>query len=161
MKLKIFISIIILLIALFIVQPLIFKTKENELQTKILNRWENNKFIKVIDLLEKPYDRICVIGPYGFKVEDNSDSNEIFKINEYLKKIGYENNEGTWTLLMSDNNNIELFEFHRGEIDISFSHLKRNITRAVPARNCIKPENGYFYLFTDKERKYIILGDKK
>lgn len=161
MKLKIFTSITVFIIVVFTFVSLSFKTKENQFQTKILNIWENNKFVKVIDLLEKPYDIMCIIPPYGFKVIDNSGSKEVLKINKYLNKNNYQTDEYNWALVILNNNNIELFEFDRGEIEIVLPYKEKDIPKGVTAKNCIKLENGYFYLFTEKDRKHIILGDKK
>lgn len=153
------ISILSILSLIFV--SLLFSTKKNVLQTKILNIWENNKFVKVVELLEEPFDMMCIIRPYSSKVYDSTDLNEVLKINRYLKKNNYVNDEGTWSLIISSDNNIKLFEFNRGDIDIVLTYVEKEIPRVITTKNCVKSANGYFYLFTEKERKYIILGDKK
>jgi hypothetical protein len=159
---KILKSILIILILIILSRNLFFKI-ENQLQIELLSKWKDNSLIKFTNLINKDYNRICVINPYESNIDNDENSNEINQMNDYLKKISYVGDEGNWAFVMSIDNSIELFEFNRGEIDIfsSLSNSKIKFPDNFVPNNCIDFKNGFLYLFENEKRKYIILGELK
>jgi predicted RND superfamily exporter protein len=153
---------LIILILIIFAKNLVFKT-ENQLQIELLNKWQNNSLIKITNLTDKHYNSICVINPYASNIDNNKNSNEIIQMNNYLKKISYVGEEGNWAFVTSLDNNIEMFKFNRGEIDIfsSESNKKIKLPDNFLANKCVDFKNGFLYLFENEKRKYIILGELK
>jgi len=137
------------------------KEKNNHLEVKLLNMWEENKFLKVTNLLEKNYEKICVLPPYGWEVFEEHNTSEVQKMNEYLKSIEYVNDEGTWSLVVLNNKKVELFKFHRENIDIFSSNRSKYLPENFVEEMCSTSQDGYFYLSTVNKRKYITLGEKR
>ena len=159
---KILKSILIILILIILSRNLVFKM-ENQLQIELLNKWKDNSLIKFTNLINKDYNRICVINPYESNIDNDENSNEINQMNDYLKKKSYIRAEKNWSFVMSVDNNIELFEFNRGEIDIfsSVSNSKIKFPDNFIPNKCVNFKNGFLYLFENEKRKYIILGEVK
>jgi hypothetical protein len=159
---KILKSILIILILIILSRNLVFKM-ENQLQIELLNKWKDNSLIKFTNLINKDYNRICVINPYESTIDNDENSNEINQMNDYLKKKSYIRAEKNWSFVMSVDNNIELFEFNRGEIDIfsSVSNSKIKFPDNFIPNKCVNFKNGFLYLFENEKRKYIILGEVK
>ncbi|RWS49818.1 hypothetical protein CKA56_06945 [Arcobacter venerupis] len=152
----------IILILIILARNLVFKM-ENQLQIELLNKWKDNSLIKFTNLINKDYNRICVINPYESNIDNDENSNEINQMNSYLKKISYVGDEKNWAFVMSIDNNIELFEFNRGEIDIfsSISNSKIKLPDNFLPNKCVNSKSGFLYLFENEKRKYIILGEVK
>ena len=74
---KIIVSLIVILsiVVIFFVQKSFFKI-ENELQVEILNSWKNNSFLKLTNLINKSYVKICILKPYESNITNNSDLKE-------------------------------------------------------------------------------------
>ncbi|WP_373073160.1 hypothetical protein [Sulfurimonas sp.] len=137
------------------------KEENNHLEIKLLNMWENNKFVKVTDLLEKNYEKICVLPPYGWEVFEEHNTSEVQRMNEYLKSIEYANDEGAWSLVVLNNKKVELLKFHRANIDIFSSNRSKYLPESFVEEMCSTSQDGYFYLSTVNKRKYITLGEKR
>ena len=137
------------------------KEENNYPEVKLLNIWENNRFVKVTDLLEKNYEKICVLPPYGGEVFEEDNTSEVQKMNAYLKSIEYANDEGTWSLVVLNDKKVELFKFDRGNIDIFSSNRSKYLPENFVEEMCSTSQDGYFYLSTVNKRKYITLGEKR
>lgn len=161
---KIIVSLIIILsiVITFFVQKTLFKIK-NEWQVKILNSWENNSFLKLTNLTDKSYVKVCILKPYNSNIINNPNLNELNLMNNYLKKISYIGDEGHWSLVTLIDDKVELFKFKRNEVDISYFGLneKINFPMNFDEKECIVFENGFLYLFENEKRKYVIFGEIK
>lgn len=161
---KIIVSLIVILsiVVIFFVQKSFFKI-ENELQVEILNSWKNNSFLKLTNLINKSYEKVCILKPYESNITNNSDLNELNLMNNYLKKVSYIGDEEYWALVTLIDNKVEVFKFKRNQLDISYFGLneKINFPMNFDEKECIDFENGFLYLFENKKRKYVILGEIK
>lgn len=153
---------VILIIIIFLVQKKFFKI-ENEWQIKILNNWNNDSLLKLTNLKNKSYLKICVLKPYESNIINNSNLNELNLMNSYLKKIVYIGDEGHWALVTLIDDEVEVFRFERNEVDISYLGLNKKINFPInfDEKRCVDFENGFLYLFENEKRKYIILGEIK
>ena len=153
---------VILIIIIFLVQKKFFKI-ENEWQIKILNNWNNDSLLKLTNLKNKSYLKICVLKPYESNIINNSNLNELNLMNSYLKKIVYIGDEGHWALVTLIDDKVEMFKFKRNQVDISYLGLnvKINFPKNFDEKDCMEFKNGFLYQFENENRKFIIFGERK
>lgn len=155
-KLKVF---LLFMICCMVGIVFLYKNPENSLQAKILEKWQDNSYIKISDLLHDQIYTVCVLVPYEDEIVGIVESKELVKMNLYLKDINYRGNEDRWSLITSSNSGVKLFEFNRQQLDTSHSSVIFHTRGFMPSR-CIESNKGYLYLVERKGRKYSILGEK-
>ncbi len=161
---KIILSLIVgfSIVVIFFVQESFLRI-ENEWQIKILSSWKNNNFLKLTNLTNKNYVKVCVLRPYESDIINNSNLNELNLMNNYLKKISYIGDEGHWALVTLIDDKVEMFKFKRNQVDISYLGLnvKINFPKNFDEKDCMEFKNGFLYQFENENRKFIIFGERK
>ncbi len=151
-----------LIIFLIISIYLLNDTSKNILEKKLLSEWKNNTHIKITDLIKKNFKLACIVYPYSSEIINNLNFKQIEKINNYLKKNKFNLPEDKWALtILNNNNEIEIFIFKRKKIDIVST--KVDIVKVIEFNNneCVNSKNGFFYLYSKKKKKHMIIGELK
>lgn len=145
----------------------IFDENENNIHENIKNKFEHEIPIPLRSVFKKNTGVVCVIYPYGDKVINTNGGNEkeIKTINEYLRKIDFVADEGTWGLIVLIKNDIQLLKFDRNPDILSSLEVEALKKIRVPSgfmpQQCASIDFGYFVQTTIKDRKFVILGEMK
>lgn len=137
--------------------------RENEFTNNLKRTFENKTFVRVNSLISEKGDMACILYPYGNSVY--GEDVRIKYINEKLKSKNIIADEGTWYLIVLQNDEIVSIPMNR-DIDVfSPMEIKRSLEIELPKdfkpAQCVNFDQAYFYQTSVKNRNYIILGSKQ
>ena len=161
---KILLLLITLFFSVFSIVYFYGSNIDNKLQYSLKNSFENEKLLKLNNYLHKKQGTICILFPYEDSL--STSRSDFQRINDYLKKNNIKNDEDTWTLIFSNNEEIEHYKFKRNDIDIVSEYLIKNkkgivLPNGFQMSNCIQIDSAYFYQLLIDNRKYFVFGEKK
>jgi hypothetical protein len=92
-----------------------------------LNNLQVGQVLPLRKLVNIPASRVCVLYPYQDRVPENFA--ESSRINDYLSSLKYMGDEGHWSLLIVETNQISISRFARSEFDIMSSSRNHQVRR--------------------------------
>ena len=161
---KILFFTIVLILSLFFIGYIYKNNISDQLQQTLENNFENKKLLKLNNYLHKKQGSVCILFPYEDSL--SIDRNDTRRINDYLRENNIKNDEDTWMLIFSNDEEIEHYKFKRNDIDIVSKYLIKNkkdivLPNDFQLSNCVQIDNAYFYQLLIGNRKYFILGEEK
>lgn len=118
------------------------------------------KTVQVTALMEREFDHVCILLPYGNRV--NGTSPEIDAINHFLEKTGYIGDEDQWALAWHDRGRVSLTVFDReSDLDVIGGEQLRSLD-ALPDTlkevQCARAGQAHIFKIL-KDRSYFVLAE--
>lgn len=125
---------------------------------RMLREMPAGQAIPVATLLDRKFDRVCQLYPYGVDIPDTEPDAEV--LNSFLKKIGYEADEDTWSLVWLHDGQPSLTAFDReSEMDVMSGSEIQPLPASLKQVTCARSEAAHI-LSIRTDRDYFVLVEK-
>lgn len=136
--------------------------RENEFQKNLKKSFEKDTLVRLDSLVSEKGEFVCILYPYQNSVVGEDD--RIKRINAKLQHKNIIADEGTWYLIILQNDEIVSIPMKR-DIDVfSPVEIKRSSEIELPKdfkpSQCVDFNQAYFYQTSVRNRNNIILGSK-
>lgn|GEM_PF-2838114 len=117
-KVKIFFLFVVAL-TMFLAQGCAEEKSGSRLKSFILKEQKIETVVKLSSIYDKKMNWVCVLGPYMFRIYDESPQNHA--INKFLQEIEYQPREFKWSLVMSKNDDFDIVKFNMSKKSYLFT----------------------------------------
>lgn len=137
--------------------------RENEFKNNLKKSFEKDTLVRLDTLVSEKGKLACILYPYQNSIIDDDD--RIKQINEKLQHKNIIADEGTWHLIILQNDEIVLIPMKRDIDVLSPVEIKRGSEIEFPkdfkTAQCVNFDQAYLYQISIRNRNYIILGSKQ
>jgi hypothetical protein len=139
------------------------QNRENKFQKNLKKSFQKDTLVRLDSLVSEKGNMACILYPYENSID--GEDVRIKHINENLKSKNIIADEGTWYLIVLQNDEIVSIPMKR-DIDVfSPDEIKKiseiEFPKDFKPAQCVNFDQAYFYQTSVKNRNYIILGSKQ